>query len=97
MREISATSSFSELGIQAATTGRGAKAAREFEAQLIASVLDSLQKTFAGVPGDNAVPGAEDYNYLGTQALATEIAAKGGFGIAAMISHYLQSHDNQKT
>jgi len=92
----SATSLLSNLGIESAATGRTAKAASDFEAQLIASLLDSLQKTFAGVPGDKSVPGAEDYNYLGTQALAAAIAARGGFGIGAMISHYLQLHANEK-
>ncbi len=51
--------------------GRGAKAAREFEASLIASLLESMEKTFASLPGDGTLPGADNYNYLGIQALIT--------------------------
>jgi len=68
---------------------KGAKAAREFEAQLIGTVLQSLEKTFAALPGQDAIAGEDDYNYLGTQALASAVAAGGGFGIARMISEHL--------
>lgn len=73
----------------AAALSKGAKAARDFEAQLIGSVLQSLEKTFAALPGDDAIPGADNYNYMGTQALASAIAAGGGFGIARLISEHL--------
>jgi len=68
---------------------RGAKAAREFEAQLIGSLLDSLEKTFATVPGETDVPGQDEYSYLGRQALASAMTAAGGFGIAKMITEHL--------
>jgi Rod binding domain-containing protein len=68
---------------------KGQKAAREFEAQLIGSLLESLEKTFATVPGEPDVAGEDDYNYLGTQALASVLAAGGGFGIARLISAHL--------
>jgi Rod binding domain-containing protein len=70
--------------------GRGQRAAREFEAQLIGTVLESLEKTFAALPGQDAMAGEDDYNYLGTHALAATLAAGGGFGIARMISWYLE-------
>ena len=73
----------------ALASGRGPKAAREFEAQLIGSVLQSLEKTFASVPGEDAMAGEDDYNYLGTQALASAVAAGGGFGIARLIAQHL--------
>jgi Rod binding domain-containing protein len=73
---------------------KSAKAAREFEANLVASLLESLEKTFAQLPGEDTLPGADDYNYLGTQALASGIAARGGFGIAAIISQYLSAHES---
>ena len=81
------------LATPAAVPGRGAKAAREFEAQLIGSLLESLEKTFASVPGEDAMPGSDDYNYLGTNALAEALAERGGFGIAAMISGHLSPHE----
>lgn len=77
------------LPVTAPALGKGAKAAREFEAQLIGSVLESLEKTFASVPGQDAMAGEDDYNYLGTQALASAIAAGGGFGIAKLIAGHL--------
>jgi len=69
--------------------GKGPKAAREFEAQLIGTVLQSLEKTFAAIPGQDAMAGEDDYNYLGTQALASAVAAGGGFGIARLITEHL--------
>lgn len=78
-----------ELATPAAVPGRGEKAAREFEAQLIGSLLASLEKTFAAVPGADSMPGADDYNYLGTQALSQALAEHGGFGIADMIRRHL--------
>jgi Rod binding domain-containing protein len=94
----SSSSGFSSTGFSAATTlpplatpalGKGAKAAREFEAQLIGSVLQSFEKTFAALPGQDAMAGEDDYNYLGTQALASAMATGGGFGIAKLISAHL--------
>jgi Rod binding domain-containing protein len=75
--------------------GRGANAAREFEANLVRSLLESMEKTFATLPGESTIPGADDYNYLGTQALAEGLAARGGFGIAAMISRHLPPHEGK--
>ena len=68
---------------------RGAKAAREFESFLVGSLLDSLEKTFATVPGETDVPGQDEYSYLGRQALASAVTAAGGFGIAKMIEKHL--------
>jgi Rod binding domain-containing protein len=69
--------------------GKGPKAAREFEAQLIGTVLQSLEKTFAAVPGHDEMAGEDNYNYLGSQALASAMAAGGGLGIARMIVQHL--------
>jgi hypothetical protein len=68
---------------------RGAKAAREFESYLVGSLLESLEKTFATVPGEPTVPGQDEYNYLGQKALASAVTDAGGFGIAKMINTYL--------
>ena len=84
------------LATAQAPLGRGPKAAGEFEAHLLASLLDSLEKTFSTVPGQSPTPGADDYNYLGTQALATALASAGGFGIAAMIAPHLGEHEGTK-
>jgi Rod binding domain-containing protein len=84
-----------QLATPAATLGRGAKAASEFEAQLIGSLLESMEKTFATLPGQSDVAGSDDYNYLGTHALAEGLAARGGFGIAAMINRYFSAHEGK--
>jgi Rod binding domain-containing protein len=79
------------LPLAAPALGKGAKAAREFEAQLIGTVLESLEKSFAALPGQDAIAGEDDYNYIGTQALASAVAAGGGFGIAKLIAGHLGS------
>jgi Rod binding domain-containing protein len=66
------------------------KAARDFEALLLAPVLDSLQKTLAGDADDAKTPGASDYRRMATQALTEAIAARGGIGIARLILQHLQ-------
>lgn len=93
------SSSLATLSPQLATgpapLGRGAKAARDFEANLIGSLLESMEKTFATLPGESTLAGADDYNYMGTQALAAGLAARGGFGIAAMIARHLPPHEGK--
>ena len=60
------------------------KAAQDFEAVLLGSLLESLQKTFAGTSEDGPV-GSSNYTQMGTQALATAMSAHGGIGIARLI------------
>ena len=78
-----------------ANAPRSLRAAREFEASLIASLLESLEKTFASL-GDSQLAGSDDYNYLGTRALASGIAAHGGFGISALIARSLEAHERKE-
>ena len=84
-----------QLATPASLPGKGAKAACEFEAQLIGSLLESMEKTFSAVPGEDSTPGSDDYNYLATHALAGAIAERGGFGIAQMISPHLIAHEGK--
>jgi Rod binding domain-containing protein len=84
-----------DLAVPAKPVGRGLHAAREFEAQLIGSLLESMEKTFATLPGENNMAGADNYGYLGTQALAGAMAEKGGFGIASMIMRQLSLHEGK--
>jgi len=74
---------------------RGAKAAREFEATLVSSLAESMEKTFANLPGEDQVPGSDNYNYLGTHALGEAIASRGGFGIAKFVSEHLPLHEGK--
>lgn len=80
----------------AAPTPKGAHASREFEASLIASLLQSAEKTFAALPGKDSSAGSENYDYMATEALGSAIAARGGFGIADMISRYLATHGGHR-
>jgi Rod binding domain-containing protein len=65
------------------------KAACDFEAMLLAPVLDSLQKTVSG--SNDSTVGASDYCRMGTEALSQAIAARGGIGIAKIILQHLQT------
>jgi len=75
---------------------RAAQAGREFEASLIASILQTAGKTFAALPGEGSFAGSENYEYMAIQELGREIASRGGFGIATMISRYLAAHPDHK-
>ena len=68
---------------------KGMRAAQDFEAVLLESLLQPLERTFSTVPGTEGQPGSEDYQYLGTQALAMGLASSGGLGIARMLIHNL--------
>lgn len=69
--------------------GKAAKAARDFEAMLLTSLMDSLEKTFSG-PSEDDSAGASDYRLMGTQALAAAVAAGGGIGIARLILRHFE-------
>ena len=58
------------LATATAPLGRGPKAARDFEASLIGSLLESREKTFAALPGESTLSGTDEYNYRATRALA---------------------------
>jgi Rod binding domain-containing protein len=80
--------SLSPVPVRAQDSAPAAKihrAAQDFEALLLGSLLRTLEQTFSAVPGDSRVPGSDDYEYLGTQALASGLAASGGLGIADLI------------
>ncbi|MGC2193117.1 MAG: rod-binding protein [Terriglobales bacterium] len=63
------------------------KAAQEFEAQLLSTLLGPLEQSFSAVPGTEA--GADDYRYMGIQALAGALSGSGGMGIADLLVRQL--------
>jgi Rod binding domain-containing protein len=71
-----------------------AKAAHDFEAVLLNTLLGPLEKTFSSLPGKETDAVSDNYRSLGMQALASSLAAKGGVGIAAMIIRSLSKRDN---
>ncbi|MBZ5657313.1 MAG: hypothetical protein LAO56_18760 [Acidobacteriia bacterium] len=87
---VSLAASMPHLATTSLPLGKGERAARDFEAILLTSLMDSLQKTVSGVAED-PTPGASDYRLMGTQALASAIAAQGGIGIARLIQGHLQT------
>lgn len=78
-------------------TRKIAKAAREFEAVLLNTLLGPLQHTFSSLPGKEADAISDNYHSLGMQALASTLAAKGGMGIAEMIIKSLSKRDSTAT
>ncbi|MGO9124748.1 MAG: rod-binding protein [Terriglobales bacterium] len=74
-----------------------AKAARDFEAVLLNSMLGPLEKTFSSLPGKENDAVSDNYHSLGMQALASSLAAKGGLGIADMIAKSLSKREQAGT
>ena len=70
-------------------------AAHEFEAVLLNTLLGSLEHSFASLPGKDSEAGADNYQYLGMQALASSLAARGGVGIASMIARSLSDRSSR--
>jgi Rod binding domain-containing protein len=70
------------------------RAAHEFEAVLLNQLFGSLEHTFATLDKDKAESASDHYHFLGMQALASGISAKGGIGIADMIIRSFQNHDS---
>jgi Rod binding domain-containing protein len=65
------------------------RAAREFEAVLLNTLLGSLEQSFSALPGKTNESGSDHFQYLGIQALSSSLAAGGGVGIARMILQHL--------
>jgi Rod binding domain-containing protein len=61
------------------------KAAAQFEAVLLETLIGGLQKTFSSLGGENDFGVSGTYDYFGTQALAAAWAQSGGIGLARMI------------
>jgi peptidoglycan hydrolase FlgJ len=66
-------------------------AAQQFEAILLNQLLGSLQHAFCSLGKDKTKAGSDQYQFLGLQAVASSVAAKGGLGIADMIVRNLKS------
>jgi Rod binding domain-containing protein len=65
------------------------KAAQEFEAQLLTTLLEPLEKSFSSVGGKDSTAGDDDYGYMGIQALASALSNSGGIGIADRVARQL--------
>jgi Rod binding domain-containing protein len=65
------------------------KSAQEFEAILLQSWLEKMNHSFVG-SSDSQDAAHDTLSSLGTQAIATALAARGGIGIARMLLRQLQ-------
>jgi Rod binding domain-containing protein len=68
---------------------RISKAARDFETILLRSLLEPMQKSFSKICSDGDQAGQGDYQYMGSEALASALAASGGLGISQLITQQL--------
>lgn len=70
------------------------RAAHQFEAVLLNQLLGSLEHIFSSLGKEKTEAASDHYHFLGMQALASSIAAKGGIGIADMIVRNLRQRDS---
>ncbi|PYX19578.1 MAG: hypothetical protein DMG82_25055 [Acidobacteria bacterium] len=68
-------------------SARAYKAAQDFEALLLASLLSPLEKSFSSLSGQDS--SGDDYHYMGVQALAGALSKSGGIGVADLLAQQL--------
>ena len=93
---MNAISQLSPVSATAAAshTAKMVRAARQFEGVLLNSLLGSLQHSFSSLGGKKADSESTNYDYVGMQALASALAARGGIGIADRIVAGMPQHEN---
>jgi len=69
------------------------RAAQQFEAVLLNSLLGSLQHSFSSLGGKKTDGESTNYDYVGMQALSSALAARGGIGIASRIVASMRQHE----
>ena len=75
-------------------TAKMVRAAHQFEAILLNSLLGSLQHSFASLDGKKTDGESTNYDYVSMQALASALAARGGIGLANRIVAGLRQHQS---
>ena len=81
------TAAADEAGTRASSQLK--KSAQEFESILLESWLEKMNQSFVGTSASQD-PAHDTVSSLGTQAIASALAARGGIGIAAMLLRQLQ-------
>ena len=69
------------------------KSAQEFEAILLQSWLEKMNQSFVG-SSESQDAAHDTVSSLGTQAIASALAARGGIGIARMLLRQLQPKED---
>jgi len=77
---------------EGAHSAKMVRAARQFEAVLLNSLLGSLQHSFSSLGGQKSDGESTNYDYVGMQALSSALAARGGIGIADRILASMRQH-----
>lgn len=71
------------------------RAARQFEAVLLNSVFGALEQSFSSLGEKKKQDGSDRYHFLGMQALASGLAARGGLGIADFVIRNVMRSGNK--
>lgn len=79
-------------GAQPSANGRLRKAVQEFEALLLAQCLEKLQESVK-LETEGSDPGAGTLSGLGTQAVASALASRGGLGLGELMLRQLEKHE----
>jgi len=84
MNPVSATSAVARTADVTQPSPRLKKAAQDFEAILLSGWLEKMQESFVS-PEQGEDPAHSTLASMGTEAIASALAARGGIGIARMI------------
>jgi Rod binding domain-containing protein len=97
MNAVAQVSPVNSSAADAAHSAKMVRAARQFEAVLLNSLLGSLQHSFSSLGGKKTDSESTNYDYVGMQALSAALAAKGGIGIADRIVASMRQHENRSS
>ena len=81
--------------IQSPDPAKLGKASGQFEGMLVRQILQQGLKPLLATPPGSGGSGADIYSYFVTDALANNVTAKRGIGIAAMLQTQLTPHTHQ--
>jgi peptidoglycan hydrolase FlgJ len=82
----------SEAPASPAPSPKLVKAAQDFEAILLSTWLEKLEESYAGTD-DDMDPAHGTLASMGSEAMASALAARGGIGIAQMLLQHLGKTD----
>lgn len=78
-----------------ATDPKALKAAKDFEAIFLRTLLSSLEKTTSMSGGGKLTTGQSTYGSMVVGAMADQISGTGGIGLADIVAKSLASHSPQ--
>jgi Rod binding domain-containing protein len=96
MNHVSPLTSSTVTASESARTDKLVRAAHQFEAVLLNSLLSSLEQSFSALAGEKTESGSDNYHYLGLQTLTSSLAGKGGVGIADLIVRHLRESESPR-